>query len=342
MNCFKISKNIIRKYGAPYIIAEIGSNHNGNMKLCKQHILSAKKSGAHAVKFQKFNEKSLFSEQSYKIKGLKKKDVKQFTLSIKQLKNISIFCKKTGIDFGVTPFSLSELKEIEKNMKVDFYKVASGDLNFDQLIYAIGKTKKPTIISTGLSNINEIKKAVKIFRSTKNNKLSILHCTATYPPMYEQVNLRRIQKLNQIFNSPIGFSDHLKEIEMALVSIAYGCSVIEKHFTLNKKLPGWDHHMSINPFELEKLVKLSKLVHKSLGNEKIVAVEKKETKNFFRRSIVAKREIKKNEIIKIHDLDFKRPGSGIPPGQIKRVLNKAVKRKISYDQLLKLRDLRKI
>ena len=325
----------IKKRGRPYIISEIGSNHNGNMALCKKQILQSKKAGADAVKFQMFTSSGLFSSAAFSGKGLKKKDVDKFSLNIAKLKEIHKYCKKIKIDFGVTPLSINEARLLNKNINLDFFKVASADCNFYELIKFLGNTKKPTIVSTGLSSYDEIKKAVKTFKKTKNKKLVIMHCTSNYPPENKNINLKRIGELNRIFNYPIGFSDHSKGIEMSLASIAFGACVIEKHYTSNKKLAGWDHHMSINFNELKDLVSFSKNIYESLGSKKIYRVEKKNMILAFRRSIVASTNIKKGQKIRKEHLDFKRPGSGLSPDMSNAIIGRKAKKNISHDEILK-------
>jgi N-acetylneuraminate synthase len=331
----KLSKSsVIKKYGKPYIISEIGSNHNGNLKLCKKLIKISKQSGADAVKFQMFSSQTLFSKKSFEIKGLKKKDVNKYSINIQQLKEIYNYCRKIKIDIGVTPFSIKEASLIKKNLNIDFFKIASCDCNYYDLINFIGKTKKPLILSTGLSSLKEIKKAVKTFEKTKNNKLVILHCVSNYPPKNTNNNLRRISTLNKLFRYPIGFSDHSLDIEMALASIPLGSCVIEKHFTINKKLRGWDHFMSIDDKQLKKMTFFSKNIYESLGSDRIMRVENKQMVQVFRRSIVSAHDIKKGQKISQKDLDFKRPGIGLDPDKKNLLIGKRAKKNIKFDEIL--------
>ncbi len=335
----KISKKgSIKKYGKPYIISEIGSNHNGSIKHCKKLIKISKQSGADAVKFQMFSSNTLFSKKSFEMKGLKKKDVDKYSLDIKKLKEIYKYCRKIKIDIGVSAFSIKEAAEINRNINIDFFKIASCDCNFYDLIEYLGKTKKPLILSTGLSTLKEIKKAVRTFEKTKNKKLVILHCVSNYPPKNSDNNLRRINKLNKVFKYPIGFSDHSLDIELALGSIPLGSCVIEKHFTLNKNLKGWDHHMSIDRNQLSKLTEFSKNIFYSLGNDKIKRVEGKNMLQAFRRSIVAARNINKGDKISNNDLDFKRPGIGMDPDKKKLIIGLRAKKNIMYDEILHRKD----
>lgn len=327
---------MFKKNTKPFIIAEIGSNHNGNMKLCEKLIKKAKLAGADAVKFQYFSLNSLFSETYFKKNDLNKKDIKKFSLSFKNIKFICECAKKNKIKVGFTPLGFKEINILQK-FKVDFYKIASMDCNNYELIEKVAKTKKPLIISTGLSNISEIKTALK--SSLKyNKKVSLLHCVSIYPPKDEEVNLLRIKTLNMKFNIPIGFSDHCLGIDHALASILYGSCIIEKHFTLNKKFNGWDHSMSIDFGELKELVIKSKKIFKSIGSSKIYRVETKKQTNIFRRSIVAEKKIQKGEKISTLNISLKRPGNGLQPKFFKKILGKKAKKNIKKGSLLKLSD----
>ncbi len=325
---------MFKKNFKPFIIAEIGSNHNGNMRLCEKLISKAKLAGADAVKFQYFSLNSLFSEAYFKNNNLSKKDIKKFSLSFRDIKFICECAKKNKIKIGFTPLGFEELDTLKK-FKLDFYKIASMDCNNFELIERVARTKKPLIISTGLSNLTEIRTALKC--SLKfNKKVSLLHCVSIYPPKDEEVNLSRIKTLNTKFNIPIGFSDHCLGIDHALASIPYGSSIIEKHFTLNKKLNGWDHSMSIDFDELKELVIKSKKIFKSIGSNKIFRVETKKQINIFRRSIVAEKNIQKGQIITTSDISLKRPGGGLQPKFFKKIIGKKSKKFIKKDSLIKM------
>ena len=325
---------MFKKNFKPFIIAEIGSNHNGNMRLCEKLISKAKLAGADAVKFQYFSLNSLFSETYFKNNNLSKKDIKKFSLSFRDIKFICECAKKNKIKIGFTPLGFEELNTLKK-FKLDFYKIASMDCNNYELIERVARTKKPLIISTGLSNLTEIRTALKC--SLKfNKKVSLLHCVSIYPPKDEEVNLSRIKTLNTKFNIPIGFSDHCLGIDHALASIPYGSSIIEKHFTLNKKLNGWDHSMSIDFDELKELVIKSKKIFKSIGSNKIFRVETKKQINIFRRSIVAEKNIQKGQIITTSDISLKRPRGGLQPKFFKKIIGKKSKKFIKKDSLIKM------
>lgn len=344
----KINKNLIDRYSKPYIIAEIGSNHNGNLKLCKKLVLAAKQAGADAVKFQMFSEKSLFSNIVFKNNEFKKnssnkkslKDtVKKYSFSLKNFLNVRKYCKKIKIDFGITPLSYEEAHLCNTKLKPDYLKIASMDCNNYDFIKYVSSFKKTTILSTGLSNMSEIDQAVRAFEKGGNKKLIILHCNATYPPNDSDNNLLRIKSLQKLYPYPIGFSDHSLGPEISIASVALGAKVIEKHFTINKKLKGWDHHMSLNPEEMKVLTTNSKRVFISLGSPRVLRVEKNDQVNSFRRSIIAKKDLKKGDKITIDKIDYKRPGTGLDPNLRNFILGRKIKNPILADQIIKLKDL---
>ncbi len=348
-----IQLNTLNKIGtnhSPYIIAEIGSNHNGKFELCKKMIDAAKNSGANCVKFQSFTKNSIFSKKVYEDNYFIADDYRNrtdFTLekivdaySLKQadLLKIREYCEKVKIDFACTPFSLDEVDFLDRVINVDFFKIASMDCNNYEFIEYISRKNKPTILSTGLSHQHEIDKAIKAFESTGNKKLIIMHCVSLYPPEDTQVNLNKILTLKNLYPYPIGFSDHSLGIEMPIASIALGARVIEKHFTIDKKMEGWDHHMSVDEDEMKKIVNGCKKIFDGLGSEKIIRIESQERVDSFRRSIVTKQKISKGTMIQRSMLDVKRPGTGLSPEKIKDILGKKVLRDIGEDEILKEED----
>lgn len=323
---------IFSKIKSPYIISEIGSNHNGDMRLCKKLVLKSKDAGANAVKFQFFSENSLFSNSYFKNNKVNREDIKKFSLTEKKIDYIYQLCKKIKIDLGFTPLGFDEVK-ILKRYKIDFFKIASMDCNNYNLIESVAKTKKPLIISTGLSKKSEISKA--ILTAKKHNKnIALLHCVSLYPPKDTDVNLNRIKKLSK-YCTTVGFSDHCIGIDQALASIPLGAKIIEKHFTINKKLKGWDHSMSIDFKELTTLVNKAKKIYNSLGSDKILQTEPINQIELFRRSVVAEKDISKGDYFSLKNLGLKRPGNGIDPGIINKIVGKKAKYNIKRGDLLK-------
>ncbi len=339
-------------YSAPYIIAEIGSNHNGDMVIAKELIDSAKACGADGVKFQSFTNKSLIAKEEYdrnqsyddgdggkKHFGSLKEMVDKYYLREEQHFELAEYCKVIGIDFCSSAFSNSEVDLLQK-LDVPFYKVASMDVNNYQLLTYIAQKGKPIIISTGMATLGEIDNAVKIIENEGNYQIVILHCIAIYPPKIKDINLNNIVMLQKAFDYPIGFSDHTKGTSIPLASVTLGSCLIEKHFTLDKDMAGWDHAISADPKELEEIVKESKNVQKSLGSyNRIISEAEKEKILKFRRSIVAVKNLKKDKTISIDDLDAKRPGTGIAPNHVAFVIGRKLSRDVQEDDLLSWEDL---
>lgn len=351
MKTIKINEFEIKNFGIPFVIAEIGANHNGDLLLAKRLILHAYNSGANAVKFQSWDEESIVSDFEYnrntsysdskkKHFGSLREMVREYQLNEADHIELKKYCDQVGILFSSTPFTFREVDLLEK-LDVKFYKIASMDINNERLLEYIAKKDKPIFLSTGMSTIGEIENAVKLIESFGNSRIVILHCVSLYPPKDEQVNLRNITMLQNMFpDYPIGFSDHTLDPSIAIASIALGASVIEKHFTLDKNLPGWDHEISADPSELEFLISSSIKVSKSLGNYgRNVSVDEEKKKIAFRRSIVVNKSMSKGSVIEITDLDYKRPGGFIDPNESKYVVGRIVNKEIKQGELLKWDDL---
>ncbi len=334
----------------PYIIAEIGSNHNGNFELCKKMIDAAKNSGADCVKFQLFSANSIFSKKVYEDNYFIADDyrnredfnlkeiVEKYSIKKEDIIKVKKYCENINIDFAATPFSYEEADFLNDILNVNFFKIASMDCNNYEFIEYISKKNKPTILSTGLSHDYEIEKAVKAFEKTGNKKLIIMHCVAIYPPKDKQVNLNKILSLKKLYTYPIGFSDHSLGVEMPIASIALGARVIEKHFTIDKKMEGWDHHMSVDENEMKRIVQGCKRVFDGIGSEKIIRTESQDRVDSFRRSIVTKQKLSKGQTITRSMLDVKRPGTGLYPEKIKDIIGKKALRDIDEDEILKEGD----
>jgi len=343
-------KKEIYNYCSPYIIAEIGANHNGDMDLAKKMIDSAIESGCDAAKFQSWNKKSLISNTGYKQNAIyndsKKKHfgsleemVDKYFLREEQHFELKNYCKSKGIDFCSTPFSKEEVNLLNE-LDVEFYKVASMDINNYPLLQYVAQFNKPILLSTGMANLGEIEKAIKIIENEGNFKIIILHCVAIYPPENKDLNLKNITMLQNTFGYPVGFSDHSLGFVASLTSVALGACVIEKHFTTDKDLPGWDHAISANPEEMKKITEGSKIVYESLGNfKRTVSKAEEEKKKVFRRSIVLNKNLKEGDIIKEEDISLKRPGTGFSPDEIKFVIGKKLKRDFEADQILTNDDI---
>ena len=348
----KINNNrLVGKDEYPYIIAEVGSNHNGDMNLAKKLIDAAKNSGADCVKFQSWSKNSIFSKIKYEENFFLSDDyrnrddytlekiVEEYSISEEQLIEMRDYSQKIGIDFTSTPFSKREVDFMVEHLNVDFIKIASMDLNNYQFLDYIARKGKPIILSTGLSTLAEIDKAVSVIEEAGNNQLVILHCVAIYPPEDKQVNLNTINSLSNLYQYPIGFSDHSIGTCIPLAAVAKGACVIEKHFTLDKDMEGWDHKVSANPDEMAIITKDSKRIFNALGSKRIFRVEPKDRISEFRRSIVASRDIVIGEIFTDEMLDYKRPGGGFDPEYKDFILGRSAKRNISYDHIITSEDI---
>ena len=334
----------------PLFIAEIGSNHNGKISLAKKLILRAKQAGADYVKLQSWSKETIFSKVKYKENYFLKDDyrnnknisleqiVEKYSISEDNTIKLNDYAKSLKIELISTPFSKREVDFLVKKIKVPFLKVASMDLNNYPFLEYIGKQKKPIVLSTGMANLQEIDRAIATIEATKNFKIIILHCVSIYPAPANKINLNRIKSLKSLYPYPVGYSDHSIGDQMSIGAIAMDACLIEKHFTLDKKMEGWDHKISADPEDLSNLIKKCKDIYAALGSHRITRTESKKRVEEFRRSIVAARDIKAGEKFTREMLDFKRPGRGLSPEMINIIIGKISKNDISFDSLIKKND----
>ncbi len=345
---FKVGNNTINKSKC-LIIAEVGVNHNCNLKIAEKLIKEAKINGADIVKFQTYKAQNLSIKESPQFKTPNGKIIKKGAL-YKSYKKVDKFnktdyrilkkiCKKNKIEFMSTPFDDYSVDMLD-SLGVKAFKVASCDITNFPLLKKIAKKRKPIFLSTGASNINEIQKAMKfIFKF--NKKICLMHCTMSYPTKPEDANLLALNEFKKKFkNIPLGLSDHSLGYEIAAASVLLGVRVIEKHFTYNKKLKkSSDHPISINSSELKKLRKNIDLLLKASGSEKKKVLNcEKELRKISRRSLVTTKFIKKGEKILENSLTPKRPGTGIAPNLISLIVGKKAKKNILKDVVIKKND----
>ena len=348
---FRIGKIEFKK-NKTVIIAEAGVNHNGKLKFGKRLIDEAKKAGADIIKFQTYKAKKLTTKNAPRFwnwQGELKKNGTQYdsysnldSFTKNEYRQLINYCKKKKIEFLSTPFD-----EESANMLVEIgmkgFKVASSDITNHPFLEFLAKKKLPILLSTGASSINEIKEAVRIINKSGNKKILIMQCTLCYPTKPQDANLLAINDIKRNFpKCLVGLSDHTLGIEIASASVLYGVSAIEKHFTFNKKLlKSADHWLSIDPGELKKLVENVRIINLSMGNGKKIALKcENQARKFARRSIVANKKITKGEVLTKNKIYFKRPGTGIPPSLLKKVLGKRAKKEITYDKLITFKDLK--
>jgi len=334
------------KKDSTFIIAEAGINHNGNFKIAKKLITAAKACGADAVKFQAFKAEELIIEDAKSAEHVKGKQsffdmIKSWELSASEYRKLAVFARQQSIIFFASVLDLASLKTMEE-IGTPLYKVASCDLNNHHLLKEIAKTKKPIIVSVGMGDLNEITQAVKILEKN-NNELGILHCVSLYPPRAEEFNLQKITVLKKrFFKHAIGYSDHSLNIFVPISTILLGAKIIEKHFTLDKNMPGSDQPSSANPKEFKQMVEEIRFLEKAINlNEKNIKISARENemKKAFRRSLVANQPIAKGEKITRGMLGIKRPGTGIPSSEINKVIGKKTKRDLAKNAIIKYVDL---
>ncbi len=324
------------------IIAEIGVNHNGSFKLAKKLIYIAKNAGADLVKFQVFKSDDLVTKQASVAEYQKKTKFKKQHLMLKKLElsdtnfiKLNNLCKKLRIEFCASFFN-SENLQLIKRLKMKTIKIPSGEITNYFLLRKIAPLNKKIILSTGMSTLKEISKAIDVLKKfgTKKSNITILHCNTEYPSPIKDVNLLAIKVLKRKFDVKVGYSDHTLCTEVPISAVAIGASVIEKHLTLNKKLAGPDHKCSLDPKEFTAMVKSIRNTEKILGKEKkiISKSEKKNIKNC-RQFLVAKKNINKNEIFSFRNLTCKRIGkNGISPMNINNIINKKSKKAYKKDE----------
>ena len=333
----------------PYIIAEIGSNHNGDMSLCKKTVDAAKTCGADAVKFQSWNKESLISNAEYarntsysdkkKHFGSLDEMVEKYQLTQEQHVEISRYCCDKKITFLSSAFSDNEV-DLLVSLNVPVFKIASMDINNFPLLRYIANKHKPVILSTGMSTLGEIERALALLKSSGAGPVALLHCISIYPPVCNNINLRNIPMLQQTFDVPVGFSDHSLGASIPLAAVALNVCIIEKHFTLDKNLEGWDHAISADPTELAYIVSESKNIFNSLGSAtRVVYDDEMEKRKKFRRRAVTKSAMKKGQIITEDCLAFKRPGNGINPDEINYIVGREINKDVEQDHELEWFDL---
>ena len=325
------------------IIAEAGGNHNGSLKKAYKLVDIAKKAGADYVKFQTFKAETLVSKNAPKAKYQKKnvKKISHYEL-IKKLEmsydmhiKIIKYCKQKKIKFLSSPFCIDSFDLLRK-FNLDFIKIPSGEITNLPLLRHIRKFNNDIILSTGMSNLNEIRKALKILKN-KSRKIILLHCNTEYPTPINDINLNAMRFLKKKFKLDVGYSDHSLGIQVPIIAASLGAKVIEKHFTISKKMVGPDHVASLNPKELISMVKAIRSTEIILGKNKKF-VSKSERKNILiaRKSLFAARDIEKGEKFSFNNLVCLRPGSGISPINIDKVCKHKAKKKILKGQLIKV------
>lgn len=343
----------------PYIIAEIGANHNGDMDLARTLIRTAKECGVDCVKFQLYHFGELNTmdhllnldqgkvklenvpEWKSKELGLKSIFEQSKKFAADEQKHIEFFnyAREIGIEYATSVFSKSGVDFCIEE-KASFIKVASCDaLNLDLIEYIISKDY-PVIIALGMCTMGEIEQIVNLVPQKYRHNVTLLHCVSIYPPKDNIVNLNFLSTLKHAFGLPVGFSDHTLGTTIPLAAITLGASVIEKHFTMDKEMPGWDHKVSANPEEMAFICSESKRIVDALGSEiRTVSDDEMAKRLKFRRGLTTKNSLAEGQVITYDDLTLKRPGTGIPADRLKEVIGRHVNHAIEADKTLTWEDL---
>lgn len=304
-----------------FIVAEIGINHNGDLGLAKKTIDAAVSMGADAVKFQNYRTEDFISNQDlmyeYVSQGNRVVEsqydmFKRYELTSEALQTLKDYCDFRGISFHSTPTSKSGVDDLVR-LGSPLLKNGSDYLTHLPLITYMGQTGLPTVLSTGMATLAEIDDAVRAFRTTANHQLLLLHCTSAYPTPAEEVHLRKIPTLRSAFNCLVGFSDHTIDNTAAIGAVTLGACWLEKHFTLDKSLPGPDHQFSADPLEFQALVSAIRSIEKNLGTAALGASAiETESRHRFRLSCVAAHDLSSGHSLVDSDIEFRRPGTGLP------------------------------
>ncbi len=330
-----------------YLIAEIGINHNGDMGLACEQIAAAAEAGADAVKFQNYKTEDFISDDTltltYKSQGETVTEpqmtlFKRCELAAKDLELLKSKCDEMKVEFCSTPTNQQGIDELI-SVGCRLLKNGSDFLGNLDVVRAMGETGLPTIISTGMATATDIDEAVRAFRETGNDQIVVLHCVSSYPTPPEQANLSRMITIGQAFDCVTGFSDHTEGALAAALCAAMGGSVIEKHFTLDRNLPGPDHWFSSTPDEFNSLVKMVRDAEKLTGSPALqLSDAEKVNREDFRLSCVSSRDMKKGERLTPADIVFRRPGNGIRPAESYLLDSRTLARDVSKGHCFQIED----
>lgn len=328
-----------------YIIAEVGPNHQGSVEIALKYIRQLSRIGVDAVKFQIGLAKEHYSKDSYKPNYQKKNTNKKNTIIeeankrlLKHTDHIKLYreCKKRNVDYICSAFDLPSIKFLCRHTKFPYFKIPSGEILSIDILKYISKKKTPVILSTGMAKIKEIRRAIK----TLNKKnITLLHCVSDYPTKIEDINLKFMLKLKDLFNLPVGLSDHTSGLLSPIIATSLGAKIIEKHVTFNKKLKGPDHKTSLTINEFKKMIDLIRKTEKALGeSKKILSNGEVSNSKAVRKSCVASIDIERGLKIQKKQIVFKRPGFGLSPFDVSKLINKRAKKFIEKDSVLQLKD----
>jgi N,N'-diacetyllegionaminate synthase len=327
-----------------FVIAEAGVNHNGSLDLALQLVDAAKASGADAVKFQTFRADQLATRSAHKA-PYQERTTEDSESQFEMLQRLQLdasahqrlihHCRNVGIQFLSSPFD-TQSADLLATMDVPLYKVPSGEITNLPFLQHLARKNRPLILSTGMSTLGEVEEAVQVLQVAGAIQLTLLHCVTEYPAPYADVNLRAMQTLKSAFGLPVGYSDHTSGIEIAIAAVALGAEVIEKHFTLDRSLPGPDHSASLEPGELRQMVTAIRHVEAALGTGiKAPAPSELPNMSVARKSVVASRTLPTGHQLAIGDLEIKRPGNGLAPKLLSTLIGRTLRSSVAKDEIIK-------
>jgi len=347
---FEIAGNKIGEFTSPFIIAEAGVNHNGDLGLALQLVEAAAAAGADCVKFQTFQAKQVVTDRG-EMATYQKKNTGVSKSQLAMLKELELkeefygpiieHCRKHRILFLSTPHGGVDSVNFLESLNLAAYKIGSGDLTNYLLLDKIARLKKPIILSSGMATMAETKAAIDFIRSRKNNKIIVLHCTSNYPCPPDEVNLAAMRSMMQELDVLVGYSDHTLGSQVAIMAVTLGAALYECHFTLDKKMKGPDHAASADPKELKDKITKMRLVATIMGDKKKRPnhSEAESMITTVRRSLVAKRDLPIGHVLTLQDLEAKRPGDGLSPIYFEKVLGKKLKKSLKPDEQINLENL---
>jgi len=325
------------------IIAEAGVNHNGSIDIAKKMIDAASEAGADIIKFQTFKSESLVTKNATKA-SYQEKNTGDNSSQLNMLSKLELseadhiclksYCATKNIEFLSTPFDEQSIDFLNE-LGISFWKIPSGEITNYPYLVKIAKTGKSVIMSTGMSTITEIQEAIEVLYNNGTKDVRLLHCNSQYPTPFEDVNLQVIKTLKEKFNVDVGYSDHTLGIEVPIAAVAMGATIIEKHFTLDRKMEGPDHKASLEPFELKHMVASIRNIEKAIGSsEKKPTASEIDNKSVARKSIVAKCQIKAGDVFSEKNITTKRPGTGISPMKWNEIIGTVSTKNYLEDELI--------
>jgi N,N'-diacetyllegionaminate synthase len=327
------------------VIAEAGVNHNGDIKIAKSLVDVAVDAKADIVKFQTFSaerqvtknaSKAAYQRETTASDETQYSMLKKLELNVEMHVELISYCKSRNIEFLSTGFDIQSV-DLLQNLGQRLFKIPSGEITNYSYLKHIGELRKPIILSTGMSNLNEIKSALDIFEKTgvPKNFITVLHCTTSYPAPMIDINLKAMQTIHKEFDVAVGYSDHTLGIEIPIAAVALGARVIEKHFTLDRNLYGPDHKSSLEPKELKEMVKAIRNIELALGDGvKQMMPSERSNREIVRKSLVAIKQINSGDVFSLDNVAAKRPGTGISPMNWDQIVGKKSKRNYLVDDLI--------